>query len=53
MIHNRGGRYEIEDCGTADGTYVDGVPVKRQYLQSGQKIVIGKTVLEFTLKEKA
>jgi hypothetical protein len=53
LIHNRGGRYEIEDCGSADGTYVDGVPVKRQYLQTGQKIVMGKTVLEFALKEKA
>jgi hypothetical protein len=53
LIHNRGGRYEIEDCGSADGTYVEGVPVKRQFLQTGQKIVMGKTVLEFALKEKA
>jgi hypothetical protein len=51
LIHNRGGRFEIEDCGTPDGTYVNGIPVRRQYLQSGDQIVLGKTVLEFTLKE--
>jgi hypothetical protein len=51
VIHNHGGRFEIEDCNTPDGTYVNGIPVKRQMLQSGDKIVLGKTVLEFALKE--
>ncbi len=51
LIHNRGGRFEIEDCNTPDGTYVNGIPVNRQMLQSGDKIVLGKTVLEFDLKE--
>src|SRR5262249_57929770 len=27
LIHNHGGRYEIEDRETADGTYVNGIPV--------------------------
>ena len=36
---------------TADGTYVNGVPVSRQILKSGDQIVLGKTVLEFALKE--
>jgi len=51
VIYNRGGRFEIEDCESPDGTYVNGIPVKRQILQSGDQIVLGKTVLEFTLKE--
>jgi hypothetical protein len=51
LLHNRGGRFEIEDCNTPDGTYVNGYPVQRQLLQSGDQIVLGKTVLEFTLKE--
>ena len=51
IIYNRGGRFEIEDCNTPDGTYVNGIPIKRQLLTSGDKIVMGKTVLEFVLKE--
>jgi hypothetical protein len=51
VLYNRGGRFEIEDCNTRDGTYVNGVPVKRQLLKSGDQIVLGKTVLEFVLKE--
>jgi hypothetical protein len=53
LIHNRGGRFEIEDCGTKDGTYVNGVPVSKKILQAGDQIVIGKTLLEFSLKENA
>jgi hypothetical protein len=51
MIHDRGGRFEIEDMDTGDGTYVNGIPIKKQILKSGDQIVLGKTVLEFTLKE--
>jgi Inner membrane component of T3SS, cytoplasmic domain len=51
LIHDRGGRFEIEDLDTADGTYVNGIPVKRQILKSGDQIVVGKTAFEFTLKE--
>jgi hypothetical protein len=51
VIYNRGGRFEIEDCNTRDGTYVNGVPIKRQMIQNGDKVVLGKTVLEFQLKE--
>ena len=50
-IYNRGGRFEIEDCGTAEGTYVNKFPVKRQVLKSGDQIVLGQTVLEFVIKE--
>jgi hypothetical protein len=51
LIYNRGGRFEIEDCNTRDGTYVNGMPIKRQALNHGDQVVLGKTVLEFQLKE--
>lgn len=51
IIHNRGGRFELEDCETPDGTYVNGIPIKKQVLQTGDQIVMGKTVLEFSLRE--
>lgn len=51
LIHNRGGRFEIEDLETPDGTYVNGIPIKRQILQAGDQIVLGKTVLEFSVKD--
>jgi hypothetical protein len=51
LIHNHGGRFEIEDCETPDGTYVNGIPARKQILQPGDQIVLGKTVLEFALKE--
>jgi FHA domain len=51
LIHDRGGRFEIEDMNSADGTYVNGIPVKKQILHPGDQIVLGKTVLEFALKE--
>jgi hypothetical protein len=53
IITNRGGRFEIEDCRTADGTYVNGIPVASRVLQDGDQIVLGKTVLEFSVKESA
>ena len=51
LIHDRGGRFEIEDMDTTDGTYVNGIPIRRQILKSGDQIVVGKTVLEFALKD--
>jgi hypothetical protein len=51
QIINRGGRFEIEDLNTPDGTYVNGIPVSRTVLQHGDQIVLGKTVLEFSVSE--
>jgi hypothetical protein len=51
LVTNRAGRFEIEDCGTPDGTYVNGIPVVRTRLNDGDQIVLGKTVLEFSMKE--
>jgi hypothetical protein len=50
-ITNRAGRFEIEDCGTPDGTYVNGIPITHTRLNDGDQIVLGKTVLEFSMKE--
>jgi hypothetical protein len=50
-ITNRAGRFEIEDCNTPDGTYVNGIPINRTVLSDGDQIVLGKTVLEFSMKE--
>lgn len=51
LVHNRGGRFEIEDLQTPDGTYVNGVPVTTRILQNGDQIVVGKTMFEFSLRE--
>ena len=51
LIHNHGGRFMIEDCNTPDGTYVNGNPIKKQMLQPGDQIVLGKTVLEYSVRD--
>jgi hypothetical protein len=53
LITNRAGRFEIEDCTSPDGTYVNGIPITRTVLNDGDQIVLGKTVLEFSMKETA
>ena len=53
VIINRAGRFEIEDCNTPDGTYVNGIPVTRTVLNDADQIVLGKTVLEFSFRESA
>jgi pSer/pThr/pTyr-binding forkhead associated (FHA) protein len=51
IIVNRGGRFEIEDCKTPDGTYVNGIPIHSHVLSDGDQVVLGKTVLEFSVTE--
>jgi hypothetical protein len=51
LIHALGGRFLIEDCETPDGTYVNGLPAKKQPLNHGDQIVLGETVLEFALRD--
>lgn len=51
LIHSRGGRYEIEDCGTPAGTFVNGVATKRRILRPGDHLALGTTVLEFSLRD--
>ncbi len=52
LIHNLGGRFTIEDCGTPDGTYVNGIPIQKHVLQPGDQIVLGKTVLEYSVRKE-
>src|SRR5207253_3292134 len=42
LIHNHGGRFTIEDTETPDGTYVNGIPIRKHVLQPGDQIVLGK-----------
>ncbi len=55
QIHKVGVHYELEDCGSAAGGYVNNIPIKRQRLQDGDRIVLGKTVFQYSerAKEKA
>jgi predicted component of type VI protein secretion system len=42
-----GGVVEIEDLGSSNGTLLNGKPVERRMLRSGDEIQIGKTVLRY------
>ncbi len=49
---NNAGEFFIEDLGSRNGTRVNGVPVRRQVLQPGDKIIVGaSTVLLFTRQD--
>ena len=41
------GHYFIEDAGSKHGTFVNGKPVERRKLRSGDEITIGESVLRF------
>jgi hypothetical protein len=47
-----GEHYEIEDAGTPAGTSVDGRPGKRTRLRDGSRITIGKTTMEFRVRDE-
>jgi hypothetical protein len=54
LIHNRGGIYEIEHVAAArpkGGTQVNGESVMRRVLQPGDRITLGRTVLEFAVRD--
>jgi hypothetical protein len=50
-IINHNGQYYIEDLGSTNGTFVNRgrrlLPGKRQVLQNGDEIIVGKTFLKF------
>lgn len=52
LIHTVGEGYELEDKGGGAGTWINGRQVKRQRLNNGDQIRIGKTVLAFSVKEE-
>jgi two-component system, cell cycle response regulator len=46
-IERFGGGHKIVDCGSTNGTYVNGVRVKEQLLKDGDRIGIGKALLKY------
>jgi pSer/pThr/pTyr-binding forkhead associated (FHA) protein len=51
-ISRNGKNYSIRDCGSLNGTYVDGVIQDRAELRDGMEIQIGKYRLHFFLGGK-
>jgi len=45
--------FEIVDLGSASGTFLEGAPVLRAVLQSGDKVGIGGRILSFAMLDKA
>ncbi len=52
QIHKVGVSYEIEDCGSSAGVYVNNIPIKRQRLQDGDRIVLGQTAFQYSERAK-
>lgn len=50
-IHRSGEHYELRDGGASSGTQVEGRPVSVIRLQNRSRIAIGKTILEFRVKD--
>jgi diguanylate cyclase (GGDEF)-like protein len=48
-----GGEFEIVDLGSASGTFLEGAPVQRAVLQSGDKVGIAGRILSFAMLDKA
>ena len=53
LLHNRGGRFEIEDCKTPDGTYVNGVPDHSPNAQERRQDRAGKDRAGVRLKNRS
>lgn len=49
-IHRRGEDFVVVDLGSTNGTLVNDSPVSEQTLEDGDRITIGRTVLEFRRK---
>jgi diguanylate cyclase (GGDEF)-like protein len=47
------GEFEIVDLGSTSGTFLEGAPVDRAILQSGDKVGIGGRILSFAMLDKA
>lgn len=47
IIHKSAAGLELEDCGSANGTFVNGVRIRRQRLNAGDRIMIGAVPLFF------
>src|SRR5437867_5553733 len=52
VISLENGRFRIRDAGSANGTFVNGLPVQERDLDSGDQIRIGNCVLQFSALEE-
>src|ERR1700747_923999 len=50
-IHQVDGRYELLDLNSHNGTFVNGIPVRRKALQHGDAIRVGRSELLFLVDE--
>jgi two-component system, NtrC family, response regulator HydG len=46
------GRFVLTDLDSASGTFVNGIPVKRKELQTGDEVAIGDSVFLFRIEER-
>jgi len=45
LLSEHGGRWQIEDCGSANGTSINGQRVTKRVLQPGDEITLGQSRL--------
>jgi len=48
-----GGEYLLEDLGSSNGTFINGVKVRREKLSNGQKVKVGVSTLSFEMVDLA
>ncbi|HME01207.1 MAG TPA: sigma 54-interacting transcriptional regulator [Terriglobia bacterium] len=53
VIKKEGDRLKLVDLESRNGSFVNGVPVRRRWLEHGDQIEIGESVLFFLLREEA
>ncbi len=51
-VYQVGSKFEIRDCRSAQGVYVDNKKVDRKTLEKGDIVVIGESVLEFDQRDR-
>lgn len=51
LIAQHGGGYILKDCGSKNGTYVNGLPVETWQLKDGDVICVGSTYLTYKLQK--
>lgn len=51
LLQREGDRFQIRDLGSRNGTQVNGVTVKEQWLQHGDEIAVGDSIFRFLLEE--
>ncbi|MFQ5930382.1 MAG: sigma 54-interacting transcriptional regulator [Acidobacteriota bacterium] len=52
LIERKGDRFKISDLDSTNGTFINGVPIKERFLDHGDRISIGGSLLLFLLTEE-